>query len=103
VGIKFALTGSLPAPCTLPKACKTASRPVTAEGGDPAPAGVTGCQTRATFPAHSWTHPEGWRDWPFEAPATSRTRERCQFLRDVAEELPTPPPRTHPADDVLCR
>src|SRR3954452_14251626 len=35
--------------------------------------------------AHSWTHPEGWRDWPFEAPATSRMRERCQFLRDVAE------------------
>src|SRR3954468_300257 len=34
---------------------------------------------------HSWTHPEGWRDWPFEAPATSRMRERCQFLRDVAE------------------
>jgi len=40
VGIKFALTGSLPAPCTLPKACKTASRPVTAEGGAPALAGV---------------------------------------------------------------
>ena len=34
---------------------------------------------------HSWTHPEGWRDWPYEAPATSRMRERCQFLRDVAE------------------
>src|SRR3954447_21705926 len=26
------------------------------------------------YPAdgHSWTHPEGWRDWPFEAPATPR-------------------------------
>src|ERR1700752_5201209 len=21
--------------------------------------------------AHSWTHPEGWRDWPYEAPATT--------------------------------
>src|SRR5918994_2880204 len=40
----------------------------------------------ATLPhRHSWTHPEGWRDWPYEAPATSRLRERCQFLRDVAE------------------
>ncbi len=41
---------------------------------------------------HSWTHPEGWRDWPDETPATnrrqttrvSRERERCQFLKDVA-------------------
>src|SRR3954469_23244789 len=26
------------------------------------------------YPAerHSWTHPEGWRDWPDEAPATPR-------------------------------
>src|SRR5476649_2740825 len=32
------------------------------------------------FRAHSWTHPEGWRDWPYETPATiSRERERCQF------------------------
>ena len=22
--------------------------------------------------AHSWTHPEGWRDWPDETPATTR-------------------------------
>src|SRR5215469_12639288 len=22
---------------------------------------------------HSWTHPEGWRDWPCEAPATTVT------------------------------
>ncbi len=21
--------------------------------------------------AHSWTHPEGWRDWPYETPATT--------------------------------
>ena len=37
--------------------------------------------------AHSWTHPEGWRDWPYETPATiSRSRvRRCQFLTDVAE------------------
>src|SRR4051812_22081474 len=21
---------------------------------------------------HSWTHPEGWRDWPYEAPAPPR-------------------------------
>src|SRR3954454_25370116 len=21
---------------------------------------------------HSWTHPEGWRDWPDETPATAR-------------------------------
>jgi hypothetical protein len=34
---------------------------------------------------HSWTHPEGWRDWPYETPATTVTsqRERCQFQRDV--------------------
>src|SRR5436190_11845813 len=24
----------------------------------------------AIFPGHSWTHPEGWRDWPDETPAT---------------------------------
>src|SRR3954471_8315696 len=24
---------------------------------------------------HSWTHPEGWRDWPYETPATSRQGE----------------------------
>src|SRR3954454_18179838 len=36
-------------------------------------------------PCDSWTHPEGWRDRPFEAPATiPRERERCQFLSDVA-------------------
>src|SRR4051794_2046538 len=23
--------------------------------------------------AHSWTHPEGWRDWPDETPATPAT------------------------------
>src|SRR3954469_3180741 len=47
---------------------------------------------------HSWTHPEGWRDWPFEAPATSRLRERCQFLTDVAEASVRPPPRRIPAE-----
>jgi hypothetical protein len=34
--------------------------------------------------AHSWTHLEGWRDWPVETPATSR-KGRCQFLTDVVE------------------
>src|SRR5436190_22533614 len=24
----------------------------------------------AIFQRHSWTHPEGWRDWPDETPAT---------------------------------
>ena len=44
-------------------------------------------------PADSWTHPEGWRDRPFEAPATiPRERERCQFLSDVAW------PRASPQD-----
>ena len=40
------------------------------------------CRGMCTFSAHSWTHPEGWRDWPVEAPATTRPsrRERCQFL-----------------------
>src|SRR4029453_2495226 len=50
----------------------------------PAPCGVS--HTCYGHRSHSWTHPEGWRDWPFEAPATSRMRERCQFLRDVAED-----------------
>ncbi len=26
--------------------------------------------------AHSWTHPEGWRDWPNETPATTLSHER---------------------------
>src|SRR5271165_1267092 len=38
---------------------------------------------------HSWTHPEGWRDWPYETPATTVTspregansREMCGGLR----------------------
>ena len=59
---KFALKGSLPAPCARAEAL-------------------------LRLATHSWTHPEGWRDWPFEAPATSRMRERCQFLRDVAEDF----------------
>src|SRR5271167_4037574 len=25
---------------------------------------------------HSWTHPEGWRDWPYETPATTVTSQR---------------------------
>src|ERR1700722_10591606 len=34
---------------------------------------------------HSCTHPEGWRDWPDEAPATTAdvTAGRCQFQLDV--------------------
>ena len=27
-------------------------------------------------PRHSWTHPEGWRDWPYETPATTVTSQR---------------------------
>src|SRR5580704_11494988 len=26
--------------------------------------------------AYSWTHPEGWRDWPDETPATTVTSRR---------------------------
>src|SRR6201999_4322225 len=26
--------------------------------------------------AHSWTHPEGWRDWPYETPATTSSHRR---------------------------
>src|SRR4051812_18668064 len=25
---------------------------------------------------HSWTHPEGWRDWPYETPPTCPARKR---------------------------
>src|SRR3954447_21362004 len=50
--------------------------------------------------SHSWTHPEGWRDWPYETPATARhgkhcVRERCQFLTDVAGGFQTNPPPTN--------
>src|SRR3954453_22690808 len=30
--------------------------------------------------SQSCTRPEGWRDWPDEAPATPATAGRCQFL-----------------------
>ena len=41
---------------------------------------------------HSWTHPEGWRDWPDETPATpvAAWTGRCQFLRDVWRVFPRP-------------
>ena len=39
---------------------------------------------------HSWTHPEGWRDWPDETPATPAFAGRCQFLRDVWRVVPLP-------------
>src|SRR5665648_116196 len=38
--------------------------------------------------AHSWTHQEGWRDWPYETPPTIRLRKRWQFLRDVDRVIP---------------
>src|SRR5262249_27490574 len=25
---------------------------------------------------HSWTHPEGWRDWPYETPPTCPVKSR---------------------------
>ena len=38
----------------------------------PATSGVARTpRARATSAPHSWTHPEGWRDWPDETPATT--------------------------------
>ena len=41
---------------------------------------------------HSSLHPEGWRDWPFEAPATIPSeplvaRKRCQFQQAPCQSL----------------
>src|SRR5271165_2032475 len=46
---------------------------------------------------HSWTHPEGWRDWPYETPATTATspregansREMCGGLRALRHTVTT--------------
>src|SRR5271156_2047140 len=46
---------------------------------------------------HSWTHPEGWRDWPYETPATTVTspregansREMCGGLRGLRHTVTT--------------
>ena len=54
----------------------------------PSNTGFRSAVAAGMVPTHSWTHPEGWRDWPDETPATARrgkhARERCQFLKDVA-------------------
>src|SRR4029077_2424261 len=63
--------------------------------------------TRDTVSTHSSTHPEGWRDWPYEAPPTiSRKRETVAIpsgSKTTAGEmwrraLPEPSPRTPRAE-----
>ena len=60
--------------------------------------GVRACVRRdalAILPRHSWTHPEGWRDWPYETPATTvksqregaNSRQMCGGLRALCHTV----------------
>ena len=48
------------------------ARAVTAAESKAVMLSVWGIGYTAPAARHSWTHPEGWRDWPVETPATSR-------------------------------
>src|SRR3954467_671103 len=60
---------------------------------------------------HSWTHPEGWRDWPNEAPATSRKGKvpipvRCGGgvpSRNLAPRRPAEVSIRMAAEELKCR
>src|SRR3954462_13956991 len=78
------------------------------------------------FPTHSWTHPEGWRDWPYETPPTLPvarrekvaipTGSKTNGLGDAVQGLPgrtrvSDPSAAHPgggqdhmpADALKCK
>ena len=49
--------------------------PLRLRAGRGRPHGLISCS------GHSCTHPEGWRDWPYETPATSRKRDGANSIR----------------------
>src|SRR4051794_18510383 len=83
------------------------------------------CRIRYAFRSHSWTHPEGWRDWPNETPPTcSRSHagkkvaipsgSNRESLGDAVGDLPVHLPKASaaqpgggfismPADALKCK